>query len=432
MRKFYLNVKACYLTWLPFSVIRQRLQITSNLKQIKHPKNLQKQLLIDVSVIIGNDARTGIQRVVRALLAQLLCIAPVGYRVRPVFATRTHGYRYAPAEFGMDMLQADAKRVTMGAVEIGAGDIFLALDLAAHLLPLHRVELARWKKLGAKVHVVVYDLLPILHPEWFNPKTSRHFRRWIKTIAVYADSIICISNTVKADIQTWLSQQYGFSSDIIPINIIPLGADLQSSLPSTGMPVNGVDLMAQLATAPFVLMVGTLEPRKGHDQIVAAFDVLWQQGSDARLVIVGKAGWKTDVLQQQLRSHAHINTKLFWLNDVSDEFLSKLYSACSGVLLGSRAEGFGLPLIEAMHYHKPVLARNIPVFREVGQDNICFFSDRDQVIFMRDLISWLSMIHDAVIIKHYAMPTWRESVESLLTHLGITTCQLSHMEKVSV
>jgi hypothetical protein len=166
--------------------------------------NVTRQLLVDVSVIHQSDARTGIQRVVRALFLQLLNAPPVGYCVRPIFATAQHGYCYASADF---LGQLTPTTVTASKkVEGQTGDIFLGLDLVAHLIPRHQAQILQLKRAGVKVHVMVYDLLPLQHPEWFNDKTTRNFKRWIKWLAVYADSAVCISDTVKLELATWLAR----------------------------------------------------------------------------------------------------------------------------------------------------------------------------------------------------------------------------------
>lgn len=394
-----------------------------------------RQLLVDVSVIHQSDARTGIQRVVRALLLQLLMAPPAGYCVRPIFATRQHGYRYADPDFldppapqapGAALLpiQVDARGGVRAGVQAGCGDLFLGLDLAAHLLPRHQAQVLRWKRSGVKMHVVVYDLLPLQHPEWFNPKTTRNFKRWIKWLAVHADSAICISETVKMELHAWLNTRFGMPPTALPNSTIVLGADIDASAPSGGLPADAPGVLARLRGTPAVLMVGTLEPRKGHDQALAAFEQLWQQGNTSLLVIVGRPGWKTQALQAQLRRHPQAGQRLFWLEDVSDEYLAQLYAACGGVLVASRAEGFGLPLIEAALHGKPVLARDLPVFREMAVPGLtCFDSETPQGL-AGALADWLRQPAPqapapATGTSGPRFPTWQLSAAQLLHALNL-------------
>ncbi|MDY7573968.1 glycosyltransferase family 1 protein [Actimicrobium sp. CCI2.3] len=420
MNALCLNAKVNLATLLPVPIARRLLQWPVRGDAITDEAAGKKQLLIDVSVIINNDARTGIQRVVRALLLQLLRQPPDGWQVRPIFATRKHGYRYAPAQFGLP--DADIPSLTAtDVVTVGTGDLYLGLDLAAHLLHLHGTELAQWKRNGAEIHFVVYDLLPVLHPQWFKPKTTRNFRRWLRTIAIFADSIICISNTVKAELAHWLQHRYALPGTTIPIHTIPLGADIQASAPSSGLPDNIDQLLREFGSKPTVLMVGTLEPRKGHSQVLAAFEALWQQGRDINLVIVGKPGWKTEPLQRSLLSHPQNRIRLHWLDSASDELLELLYTCCTGVVVASRAEGFGLPLIEAVFRHKPVLARDIPVFREIGGSRVTFFSGGTVASFASDIDAWLAQISSLQprVGRSPNALTWHESAEQLLVQMKL-------------
>lgn len=386
-----------------------------------------RQLLVDVSVIHQSDARTGIQRVVRALLLQLLMAPPAGYRVCPIFATSQHGYRYAcphflgsaPPAAGAAVLPVDAD------VQVQCGDLFLGLDLAAHLLPRHQAQVLRWKRRGVKVHVVVYDLLPLLRPEWFKPKTVRNFKRWIKWLAVYADSAICISETVKLELHGWLNTHFGMPPTALPASTIVLGADIDASAPSGGLPAQASSMLAQLRSTTAILMVGTLEPRKGYDQALAAFEQLWQQGEDAPLlVIVGRPGWKTQALQEKLRCHPQAGQRLFWLEDVSDEYLAQLYGACSGVLVASRGEGFGLPFVEAVQRGKPVLAREIAVFQELKLAGITYFHGESANDLANAIGNWLKPAWGETVLPPQShassfFPTWQLSATQLLHALGL-------------
>ena len=385
----------------------------------------ERQLLVDVSVIHQSDARTGIQRVVRSLLLQLLQAPPAGYRVCPIFATRQHGYCYAAAGFLEQPAQAldAAGRPVQAEVQVQSNDVFLGLDLAAHLLPRHQKQVLRWKRSGVKLHVVVYDLLPLQHPAWFNPKTTRNFERWVKWLAVYADTAVCISETVKLELHTWLGARFDLPRNALPASTIALGADIDASAPSSGLPVKAEFLLARLRNTQAVLMVGTLEPRKGYDQALAAFEQLWQQsGPTPLLVLVGRPGWKTEALQEKLRIHPQAGKRLFWLEDVSDEYLAHLYAACGGVLVASRAEGFGLPLIEAALHNKPVLARDLPVFREIALPGATFFSGEEPARLATAITNWLpKLVHDSgsnVRPRQY-VTTWQTTAKQLLEVLGL-------------
>jgi glycosyltransferase involved in cell wall biosynthesis len=401
-----------FVALLPICVARRL--IHWRVSPVQHLHHGPKQLLVDVSVIAINDARTGIQRVVRALLDQLLKHPPAGYRVRPICATRKCGYRYAPdfSNKGFDQTHGTPVRVE-------PGDIFLGLDLTSNLLPRRQPELARWKRRGATLYFMVYDLLPVLHPHWFNPKTSKNHDRWLRAMAVLADHLVCISNAVKNDLASWLMTHYGLGTEALPISTIPLGGDLGASIPTRGLPANIDQLLEEFRSRPSILAVGTLEPRKGYAQVLAALEQLWDCGRKVNLVIVGKPGWKTGLLQEYLAAHPQRQHQLYWLHEVSDEMLELLYNAAAGVIVASEAEGCGLPLIEALHYGTPVLARDIPVFREIDHDRITYFAGKNGTL-AEDIDNWLDRVEQGQVLPTgVPLPTWHDSALHLLSCLGL-------------
>lgn len=376
-----------------------------------------QQLLVDVSVIIREDAGTGIQRVVRALWDELNRIAPQHISMRPVFATRDHSYRYAPLNFlercNLDPDHQDAQ------IRVKQADMFLGLDLAAHLLPRHEQQIATWKAHGATVHMVLYDMLPYQRPGWFRWRSRRNFRRWLGFIERQADQIICISSAVANDVDRWRKRFSLFSRRPIFLATIRLGSDIANSKPSMGLPENFNDLIGWMAERPCVLAVGTIEPRKAYDRILAAFEQLWMvpAATPPRLLIVGRPGWKTRALQARLRRHTDLAENLRWVDNASDEMLQRLYAASTGLLFASHAEGLGLPLLEAAAYAKPVLARNLPVYQELDLPNATFFTDDGASALSHSLQNWLSELKPTP--ARHNLPTWSDSARDLVSALAI-------------
>ena len=140
----------------------------------------------------------------------------------------------------------------------------------------------------------------------------------------------------------------------------PRGAASEQGLSSDA----GAAVVA-MKSRPSLLMVGTLEPRKGHTQALDAFELLWADGVEANLVIIGHEGWHVEDLVSRLTRHRFAGKYLFWLSQADDHVLSLAYKD-RRLLAASEGEGFGLPLIEAARYGLPILARDLPVFREVA------------------------------------------------------------------
>lgn len=381
----------------------------------------RRQLLVDVSIIASHDAGTGIQRVVRALLLELLREPPPGFEVRPVRATRKTAYRYANAYLSSLGVHATSREDLP--LRVGPGDIFLGLDLSSRIAPSRQREFLGWRAQGVRFAFVVYDLLPALHPEWFTLRARKSFQHWLRTVSVHADVLCCISRSVADEAAAWLWRHCSIGASELAPRWIHLGAELPVAQWSSAD--LGVHLREK-GTASLrqsVLMVGTVEPRKGHEQVLEAFEHLWAQGHDASLVIAGREGWHVAALAQRLRAHPEAGKRLVWLTDVSDAQLAALYGSLGGLLMASQAEGFGLPLVEAAHYGMPILARDLPVFREVASEHASYFTGQTGAELAPQLANWLSRMEagDAPPSHGLRRLSWCESAEQLKTLLADIT-----------
>jgi glycosyltransferase involved in cell wall biosynthesis len=183
-------------------------------------------------------------------------------------------------------------------------------------------------------------------------------------------------------------------------------------------------VLRHLATRPSFLMVGTIEPRKGYLEIIEAFTQLWEEGVDVNLVIVGSEGWKGLPVEMrrnipqtvaQLSNHHELGKRLFWLEGISDEYLEKVYVASTCFIAASEGEGFGLPLIEAAQHGVPIIARDIPVFREIAREYAFYFRNTESGVLACVLRDWLELFESGRHPKSNALPrlTWRQSTEAL-------------------
>lgn len=350
----------------------------------------RRQLLVDVSIIASHDAGTGIQRVVRSLLLELVREPPPGFEVRPVRATRKTSFRYANTY--LSSLNVGALPREDSTVCVGAGDIFLGLDLSSRIAPSRQREFLNWRAQGVRFAFVVYDLLPALHPEWFTPRARKSFQHWLGTVAVHADALCCISCSVADEVAGWLWQRCGIAGSELTPGWFHLGADLPLAPQDRAGLGTPLGERSSNSLRQSVLMVGTVEPRKGHAQVLEAFEQLWAQGHDVTLVIAGREGWHVASLVQRLRMHPEAGKRLVWLTEVIDAQLASLYGSLGGLVMASEAEGFGLPLVEAANYGMPILARDLPVFREVAGDHASYFSGRTGAELAPQLAAWLHLL----------------------------------------
>ncbi|MDO6746303.1 glycosyltransferase [Gilvimarinus sp. 1_MG-2023] len=394
------------------------LQLADALSYNLPDKKPAKCLYIDVSAILQNDLKTGIQRVVRALTIALLDCPPEGYRIEPVYLSDVNGkwlYRHA-RNYTFGLIGADENLLEDEIIDAQAGDTFLGLDFACgHVINADNQGLYhQLQNLGINVTFVVYDLLPILLEPMFPPGVKEIHTEWLKVIAK-ADTAICISSTVANELHDWVVNNVTDNRERPDISWFHLGSDIDTSCPTMGLPNTADKVLEQINRIPSFIMVGTVEPRKGHEQVLKAFDILWSQEVDINLVIVGKEGWMIDSLATRLRNHPEQGKRLFWLESISDEYLLKTYEASTCLLAASLGEGFGLPLIEAAQHNKPIIARNIPVFKEVAKDHAFYFSGSEPQALSEAVQRWLRLYQNGEHPASTKLPwlTWRESAQSL-------------------
>jgi glycosyltransferase involved in cell wall biosynthesis len=387
----------------------------------QQPADGPRQLLVDISALVQADLKTGVQRVVRSILLALINDPPAGYRVEPVYSTNIHQcYRYA-RRYGLDLVGAPDVAGDDDPVAYQAGDIFLGLDMALSITVNNTGLLDTMRALGVAVYFVVYDMLPVLQPHAFPYGAAQYFKAYLDTLTGHADGVLCISRAVADELIDWIGQHGAARDTPLKIGHFHLGADLDASAPSTGMPGDAMHVLAALAARPSLLMVGTLEPRKAHAQALAAFDLLWQRGVDVNLVMVGKLGWQVDAVAAALRAHPRFGKQLFWLTGASDELLGESYRLAAALLAPSLGEGFGLPLIEAAQHGLPIIARGLPVFREVAGEHAFYFDGTEPAQLADAVEAWLALFRHGQAPASTAMPwlTWAQSagqVQEAIVH----------------
>ncbi|MCW8470719.1 glycosyltransferase [Fluoribacter gormanii] len=390
------------------------MDLTRDIAQSVPPSIKTPQFFVDISVLINHDVKTGIQRVTRSILKRLLESPPPGYRVEPVYASPTHAYRYA-RKFSLHLLSCASDGFEDMPIDVREGDILLGLDLSPTLVPIHEEYLRNLHRKGVSIYFIVYDLLPILLPQKFTPEAERAHISWIKSISMF-DGALCISKSVADEVSDYLSNLKLSNPHPFKIGYFHLGADIENSLPTMGIHSDEEQVLQQLKADPTFVMVGTIEPRKGHQLVLSAFELLWSQGVRVNLVIVGKEGWEVKKLIKKLREHQELSKKLFWLERVSDEYLEKIYTSSTCMIAASEGEGFGLPLIEAAKYKLPIIARDIKIFREVAGNNATYFNSNNPSCLAEVICFWLEDFKENKHILSKDMPwlTWEQSTRQLL------------------
>ncbi len=218
--------------------------------------------------------------------------------------------------------------------------------------------------------VHVHDLTFVDHPEWHPFRTTFFLQNTVPIAARRAKRVICHSEWVKAETVR------GFGVDPARITVIPppIGHDFH--------PIPRAEAEAHVharfgLSGPYLLHVGTIEPRKNHSRIISAFEGLRQEGFPGPLVLVGRDGWRIGPILARLESspaRAHIMR----VSDASEADLVALYGASTGVVFPSLEEGFGMPILEAMACATPCLTGDRTAMAEVGRDFALFVTPEDE------------------------------------------------------
>lgn len=378
------------------------------------PKFYQKQLFVDISELCQRDARSGIQRVVRSILHHWLLNPPQGYRVEPVYATAdAPGYFYA-RRFTLGFLGCPIDALVDEPITYGPGDTFIGLDFQPSIVPSQVQSLTAMHRVGVEIQFVIYDMLLLGLPDCFPAHGGGLLTDWLNVVRRF-DSILSISQAVQSDLDRWLREHSPVAGHTPRLDWFHLGADILESAPSVGLVDDMSTLLSKLKQSPTFLMVGTLEPRKGHTQALEAFEALWKASERVNLVIIGKQGWMVESLIDRLQSHPQRGSQLFWIEGASDESLEAIYDASTCLIAGSRGEGFGLPLIEAAQHGLPVIARDIAVFREVAGQHAHYFQGDTAQALSEAILEWLALYRTGDHPRSDDMPwlTWSQSADAL-------------------
>lgn len=339
-------------------------------------KNEKGFIYIDVTELAKIDAKTGIQRVVNSIINNF---PAASIENTCLVKYNDFGWYECAEEFQKERWGVGNYK---GVINPNKHDKFVGLDLYLGHIKSREIIFKSWLARGTQISFVIYDILPITLSDCFSENMVKFFKEWIDMISCVADRVLCISEAVKQEVIQYFLNADKVKQSNYPkhIDFFHLGADFIES--------NNGGIVREKNT---FLMVGTIEPRKGHAQIVESFLMLLDTMPDCQLIIVGKPGWGADDVIDRLDRLNKKSNNIWWLNQVSDYELQNLYSTSTALIAASYGEGFGLPLIEASHYGLPIIARDIPVFREVAGENAFYFNGAsiEEVYF--SLLYWIEL-----------------------------------------
>lgn len=274
---------------------------------------------------------------------------------------------------------------------------------------------ARPRRAGARLAILVHDVIPLTHPHFYNGEWRVLFKERFHTVLPQADAIFAISGVVRAHIDQALNET------------APRGSDAKA-MKRPILAYNGIDELPGHLTEPRVggrvsarahlLMVGSIEPKKHHLYVLEELrERLDRETGDLHLTIVGRYGWEAADIVEGINA-ATRDSDVTWRQDCGDAELAQLYREVDALIQASETEGFGLPLVEAAAAGCPIISSDHPVAREVCPDGTLFFPIEPGALRASlaeldrpSLSAWRQ--------KTQPRPwqSWHETVKSVLSHL---------------
>ena len=381
-----------------------------------------RDILLDVSRLIWRVWRgglpTGIDRVCLAYVdhfrqrAQAVIQFKGRFRVlRPDHSDELFDLFVEARRFRELFVRLVARAMPVASRSGSTGQLYLNLGHTG----LDDPSLGAWvRRSGVRAVFLIHDLIPIVHPEYCRPgEAAKHRRRM-------ANALDCAFGII-GNSQATLDDLVDFAD--VTGRAVP---------PSVSAPIAGAPrpsgILARQFERPHFVTVGTIEGRKNHVLLLQIWrKLVAAQGPAAPLlVIIGQRGWEAENAIAMLERATDLRGHVLEFGRCSDDELIGLLAGARALLMPSFAEGFGLPVAEALELQVPVIASDLPVFREFAGDIPAYLDPLDGTGWQRTILSYVDDCSDRQrqlsAIQYYEAPNWPlhfAQVEAWLQRLPI-------------
>lgn len=270
---------------------------------------------------------------------------------------------------------------------------------------------------GIRFSVFVYDIIPILNPEFVDAAFLPGFRRWLQTVLTRADCVFVSSPGVRDQILRWAA----LSDIVVSARLVPVAFGM--AVPTLQDDSDrGINLPGVRA-GNFVLSVGTIDRRKNQSLLCRVWTRLLDdlgQAAVPQLVLVGRDD--LDLSNHGPARAAIENRDIVVLQGVSDADLARLYAACQFTAFPSLSEGYGLPVAESLAFGKLCVASDLPVIREHAGELPWYFPPNDEAAAYAALKAAITDLParqaaEARIAADFRSSSWVETIESIASSI---------------
>jgi glycosyltransferase involved in cell wall biosynthesis len=260
---------------------------------------------------------------------------------------------------------------------------------------------------------MVHDLIPIEFPEYAREREPAKHARRIETVTQLADAVLVPSEAVRRSLLPHLARA---GRPQVPVWTIPHGVHLRA-LPDAS---SGTDTVNRHPPHPYFVCLGTIEARKNHLLLLT----LWrrmaeEQGERApHLILIGKRGWENEQVIDMIERCPALQGVVMEHNALPDEEVVRLLKGARALLFPSFAEGYGLPLSEALSLGVPAICSDIPVFQEVGDGLPVYLDPLDALGWKRTIEAFVGddsrRTRQCEALRGWSVPGWEDSVRSAM------------------
>lgn len=384
-----------------------------------------KKVYMDISMVLVGTNFTGIPRVVMELAKQLyrapgLSLIFLEYHQKRDDFEIIDGERFAAfcrEKTGNRKKLRTGKHIPFRGLE--KGSVFFDVDAVWKTRVRRSYLYPRLKEAGVKIVPFIHDIIGVTHPQFCPVDDMLNFLDFTGAVIQYGDEITVTSRATKGAIEE-LCQRLSITCP--PVNIVPLGGDFKKqgkSMTSQGTARTAVseEIIKIGESGPYLLMVGTIDPRKNHKLLLDAYDKgLKELGM--HLVIAGHKGWDVDAFLKRMEGHEDFGKGIRHVNGASDEEIDYLYARCYALAFPSYIEGYGLPIMESMVRGVPVIAADTPINREIGGKYALYFGQDKPEELVKTVSGLLEnpSVYKGIKekLKEFTPPTWEETAKGIL------------------
>jgi glycosyltransferase involved in cell wall biosynthesis len=257
------------------------------------------------------------------------------------------------------------------------------------------------KREGGAFVALVHDLIPIEHPEYARAGGDAIHRMRMNTLARLADGLVANSQATADGLVRLIS-----AAPAPVIRVAPLGTHGALRQAPRFIP----------PTEPYFVCLGTIEPRKNHLLLLNIWRRLAEiSDTPPRLLVIGKRGWENENIVDMLERCPAIAAHVDEINGMADADVAAALTGARALLMPSFAEGFGMPIAEALMVGTPVICSDLPALREAGVDAPEYLDPLDGKAWIDAILSYSnedSTRRDAARARaaNWTPPTWHDHI----------------------